>query len=1497
MLFRPVFTLARRCLVFAFVALSVSCNSEVGGPILQVVVEYDSEARLERLEVSGRFSDGSTAFAPGFVPQSPTVLTSGSETVNVLLPESSVGRGLLLRVDGERDGELAATGFAEVAAIEEEVTSVTVVLTPQVVECGDGTVSEPLEECDDGNINDDDGCSNECAVEADYVCETLPSGLSQCTLENGATDEPSIALTEATTTVEEGTGLSVEVTLRLPAGMDSLTESITSGVSFGGTATAGDFTAPEPLTIQFNSGATDGDTQTFTIAITADGLVEGNETLTVSLTEPDAGELGAINTLDATLNDGESSTVGFESVVPRAGEDDGTAPLRIVLTPVPITAALARDVSVTVSDRETGTAIPGTDYEAFAPTVVTFPMGTAGESVQSVPVTLIGDSTVESEKTVDFGLSPPAGPATLGANAATLTVVDDDSVAVSFAAETFTVDEDGGSVSIQVELNVPGGGVLPQDASVLVELLPGTAALGTDFQLPSAATRSLTFPAASDDGTQQSVQIAVADDALYEGTEAFTVRLALPSNAVIGVRGEATIEIVDDETAGYSFVEAASNVDEDAGPLTVSVGLVLEPGVSLAAPLAFRLADSGRGSATASTDYEVLGTGNQSFPAGSLNGARVDTTITPIDNDVVDGSRTVVLELSGPLGIDPVEHVATLVDDENASISFVAPNQRVSEDAGTVAVGVVLNVPGGGGLLAPAEIVLEVTSATTASDTLDFTTDVLTLNFDIGALDGAVESVELSIVDDVLVEADEVVVFGVASASGVTAGSGTASVGIDDNETATVGFALTASSIAESSGSALDVEVTLDLGPADGTRTTEPVVVTVSDTLEGNADPGTDYTFISPQTLTFPAGSADGATQVVSVTPIDDAILEGAKTVVLRASATGAALGTEDHTVTFSEDDSATLEFSSSIITVSEDDGSVTVSVVLSVPGGGVLIDPVSAEVRVAAGGSALGSGTDFTEPVDAEVSFGEGSASGESQSVTFALVDDSLFEGDEVFMLQLSALMNGLAGATDTLTVTLEDDETGTVGFATDSSFAAESDGAQSIDIVLSLDSLSTTLASDVTVNVTVAAGSTAVDGVDFTITSELDFTVPAGSGDGDTVQVVIEPIDDADVGSSVQLVLALSATGAPLSEAGHTLALTDDDTASVSLASSSLSVGESGSPTLDIELSIPSGGTLTTAASVDVSLIDETTSSSDYTGETSWTVSFPVGFGDGDTDSVSVTLVNDRLYEGDETFRIELSNPSGISLGATTSQRVTIVDDESALVGFRLASSNIAEDDSDSLDVDFFLTLDAESTAIPIDVTVADTGTGTAQSAVDFSIVGGLARTFPIGSVDDAEESIEIAPIDDAILQGDLTIILSLSSSDASASVATHEATLVEDETATVSFNPTSLSVNEDAGTVQATLELSVPAAGNLPSAVSVQVVLSAGSATALDFSFTSPQTVNFSANDGDGTTATVDITVVDDGTVEVDETVVLQLSSPSSGLMVGTDNEFTLTITDDD
>ena len=125
------------------------------------------------------------------------------------------------------------------------------------------------------------------------------------------------------------------------------------------------------------------------------------------------------------------------------------------------------------------------------------------------------------------------------------------------------------------------------------------------------------------------------------------------------------------------------------------------------------------------------------------------------------------------------------------------------------------------------------------------------------------------------------------------------------------------------------------------------MTVDVVDLLTGTATAaGTDYTFATPTQVTFAAGAADGATETVTLTIINDALTEAAEDIDLleqlqNISGPATILGTnEDHTVTINDDESgATVQMAAASSAVDEDvaGGTLDVTVQLNVPGAGTL--------------------------------------------------------------------------------------------------------------------------------------------------------------------------------------------------------------------------------------------------------------------------------------------------------------------------------------------------------------------------------------------------------------------------------------------------------------------------------------------------------------------------------------------------------------------------------
>ena len=110
----------------------------------------------------------------------------------------------------------------------------------------------------------------------------------------------------------------------------------------------------------------------------------------------------------------------------------------------------------------------------------------------------------------------------------------------------------------------------------------------------------------------------------------------------------------------------------------------------------------------------------------------------------------------------------------------------------------------------------------------------------------------------------------------------------------------------------------------------------------------------------------------------------------------------------------AQLSFSAGTVSVNEDAGSLTLTVLLSAD----ITDAVSAEIVFDV--TSTGSAADFGDYTTQTVTFAAGSTAGSSQTVTVTITDDALEEGAETGIFKLQNISGALAGAPLTSTVTI---------------------------------------------------------------------------------------------------------------------------------------------------------------------------------------------------------------------------------------------------------------------------------------------------------------------------------------------------------------------------------------------------------------------------------------------------------------------------------------------
>lgn len=203
------------------------------------------------------------------------------------------------------------------------------------------------------------------------------------------------------------------------------------------------------------------------------------------------------------------------------------------------------------------------------------------------------------------------------------------------------------------------------------------------------------------------------------------------------------------------------------------------------------------------------------------------------------------------------------------------------------------------------------------------------------------------------------------------------------------------------------------------------------------------------------------------------------------------------------------------------------------------------------------------------------------------------------------------------------------------------------------------------------------------------------------------------------------------------------------------------------------------------------------------------------------------------------------------------------------------------------------ANPSATTVDVTVLG-GTATGGGA-DYTIIATQTLTFPATTTADQVASLTI--IDDALIEGNETILLQLSNPTNGASIAsvTNDTITIQDNDfalPTLSFQlPTSVTVGENGGSVVATVLLGSPNAN----ATSVDIQLKAATATAgSDFTFAN-QTITFPANSA--TPINVTIPIINNCIPEASENFQIVLRNATNSAAIGADSVFNTIISDDD
>jgi hypothetical protein len=516
----------------------------------------------------------------------------------------------------------------------------------------------------------------------------------------------------------------------------------------------------------------------------------------------------------------------------------------------------------------------------------------------------------------------------------------------------------------------------------------------------------------------------------------------------------------------------------------------------------------------------------------------------------------------------------------------------------------------------------------------DYTLSTDSITIASGQLSGSISATSVS---DSVYEGNENFAVAIATVTGggasasATASSTTVTI-VDGQSAPVVTISVSPSSIAENGGVAVVTAVLSNASTQD---------VSVNFSFSGTATNNTDYSR-SATAVTINAGSTSGS---ISITAIQDATYDGNETVIVDVSSVtnGTENGSQQVTVTIIDDEvQPTVNLSASTTTIAENAGVAYLAALLS----------HASYQEIQCGIEFLGQAAYNFDYSRSGILIGipAGSTSG---SISITALQDALDEDSETITVQFGTIINGTAGATNSLSFTITDDDASpTVTISASATTISENAGTAYFLATLSAPSGRT---ASFTVNV---ATGTATDGLDFSA-STTSFFWPAGTT---TASIGVTSLADILFESNETIVLLLSsptncAAGSPFS-ASITI-VNEYMEPFVSLSASTASISENGGSSTVF-------ATLDHTHSADVTVVVAFTGSATLNTDYSRTTNSIVIVSGASSGSISITALQESVGEANETVIVSISNvTNGTAASAASVTTISIVDDDSRASG----------------------------------------------------------------------------------------------------------------------------------------------------------------------------------------------------------------------------------------
>ena len=641
-----------------------------------------------------------------------------------------------------------------------------------------------------------------------------------------------------------------------------------------------------------------------------------------------------------------------------------------------------------------------------------------------------------------------------------------------------------------------------------------------------------------------------------------------------------------------------------------------------------------------------------------------------------------------------------------------------------------------------------------------------------------------------------------------------------------------------------EIEVTASF-PVDSTTLTTNTEIKVW-AEPGTAD-ATDFA-ASPITVTIPAGETSG-TGTFQLTVIGDTLVEGDETVPVEGAS--GSLVVASATLTITDDDTTTVTLGAATVEENVDGGTVTVTATLDNPvQGGFTVEASTGDGTATAPG-------DYTTTTTMLTFVG---TEGETQTFMVEIINDGTVEPRETFNVSLGTPVPATAPAGRISvvagTVTITDNDTATLSLVVPDNPVSEDSPGASATITAMLDNpvqggFTVTVSTTSTVDDTATPG----PGGDYTPITNRTLTFLEGS----TQQIFeVEILDDSAVEREETFHVSLgglAGTTLPVQLGPDAVVRITTDDFLVLTWADSIRVDEGMVAVVTATLENPVEGGFTVSLRIEGVTA---TGGSDYT-PTSGTLSFEGETGE--TETFEVMIVDDAVFEGEETFSVSLddivltpasapSPPENVLnfFPRLETVTVTIIDNDTAGVTISETAVEVTEGEAAAT----YMVVLSSAPAVSATVTI-DPGSSTTAPIT----VAPAALTLTFGSDDwDTAQAVTVtATEDDDAIGGLRTLAHTVTGYGEVSGAASVAVTVLDNDTAGVTISETAVEVTE--GEAAATYMVVLSSAP----AVSATVTIDPGSSTTAPITVApAALTLTFGSDDWD-TAQAVTVTATED------------------------------------